>query len=102
MREILRQVSRLTLVGGFAVSTALAQSAPPAQDPAKVTSPAEQTQPSQQQPVQQQDTVSPKNSKEDVDAIGNRNVGKGVNFYSLEKEIALGKGWHSKWSGRRS
>src|SRR5215475_8014259 len=26
------------------------------------------------------------------DEIGNRDVGKGVNFYSLEKEIALGKG----------
>jgi predicted Zn-dependent protease len=43
------------------------------------------------QPVEQQKTVHPKNSKEDVDAIGNRGVGKGVNFYSLEKEIALGK-----------
>ncbi len=31
-------------------------------------------------------------AKKDVDAIGNRDVGKGVNFYSLEKEIALGKG----------
>jgi predicted Zn-dependent protease len=31
-------------------------------------------------------------SKEkDPDQIGNRDVGKGVNFYSLEKEIALGK-----------
>jgi len=38
-----------------------------------------------------QKTVHPKNSKEDVDAIGNRNVGKGINFFSLEKEIALGK-----------
>jgi len=27
----------------------------------------------------------------DPDQIGNRDVGKGVNFYSLEKEIALGK-----------
>ena len=35
---------------------------------------------------------NPKNKKEDVEAIGDRNVGKGVNFYSLEKEIALGKG----------
>jgi predicted Zn-dependent protease len=42
-------------------------------------------------PVQQPQTVHPKNSKDDVDAIGNRNVGKGVNFYSLEHEIALGK-----------
>jgi len=29
--------------------------------------------------------------KKDPDAIGDRDVGKGVNFYSLEKEIALGK-----------
>ena len=34
---------------------------------------------------------NPKNKKEDVEAIGERNVGKGVNFYSLEKEIQLGK-----------
>ena len=31
------------------------------------------------------------NKKKDPDEIGNRDVGKGVNFYSLEKEIALGK-----------
>src|SRR5215469_2781439 len=29
--------------------------------------------------------------KNDPDEIGNRDVGKGINFYSLEKEIALGK-----------
>src|SRR5437879_7366868 len=27
----------------------------------------------------------------DINAIGNRNVGEGVNLYSREKEIALGK-----------
>src|SRR5262245_66420886 len=32
-----------------------------------------------------------KDKKKDVDEIGNRDVGKGVNFYSIEKEIALGK-----------
>ena len=32
-----------------------------------------------------------KNPKDDPDAIGNRKVGEGVNFYSLEREIALGK-----------
>src|SRR5947209_20555153 len=32
-----------------------------------------------------------KNKENDPDEIGNRDVGKGVNFYSLEKEIALGK-----------
>ena len=31
------------------------------------------------------------NKKDDPEEIGNRDVGKGVNFYSLEKEIALGK-----------
>ena len=29
--------------------------------------------------------------EKDPDQIGNRNVGKGINFYSLDKEIALGK-----------
>jgi len=29
--------------------------------------------------------------KKDPDEIGNRDVGKGVNFYSIEKEIALGR-----------
>src|SRR5581483_2547670 len=29
--------------------------------------------------------------KKDPDEIGNRDVGKGVNFYSIDKEIALGK-----------
>jgi len=41
-------------------------------------------------PVAQQDTVHPKNSKEDVDAIGNRKLG-GFNMHSLETDIAIGK-----------
>jgi predicted Zn-dependent protease len=32
-----------------------------------------------------------KDKKRDPDKIGARDVGKGINFYSLEKEIALGK-----------
>ena len=32
-----------------------------------------------------------KDKKLDPDEIGNRDVGKGVNLYSLEKEVALGK-----------
>src|SRR6266545_90581 len=32
-----------------------------------------------------------KDKKKDPEEIGNRDVGKGVNFYSLEKEIGLGK-----------
>ncbi|HLK06132.1 MAG TPA: M48 family metallopeptidase [Candidatus Acidoferrum sp.] len=41
-------------------------------------------------PIQQQDTVHPKNSKQDVDAIGNRKLG-GFNMHSLETDIAIGK-----------
>src|ERR1017187_1182251 len=36
-------------------------------------------------------TKKPTDTKKDPDAIGNRDIGKGVNFYSLEKEIGLGK-----------
>lgn len=62
----------------------------PADTPPVTKQPAAST-PGSDQPVPQQQTVHPKNSKEDVEAIGNRNPGKGVNFYSLEHEIALGK-----------
>jgi len=48
-------------------------------------------QPGSDAPIQQPQTVHPKNANEDVDAIGNRNPGKGLDFYSLEREIALGK-----------
>lgn len=34
-----------------------------------------------------------KDKKKDPDEIGNRDVGKGVNIYSLEKEIAMGKSY---------
>jgi predicted Zn-dependent protease len=33
-----------------------------------------------------------KNDKKDPDQIGERDVGKGLNWYSLEKEIGMGKG----------
>src|SRR2546425_9603188 len=94
MEAIFRHTLKLALVGALAAGSALAapqsqDPPPPAQDPAK-TAPQTQQQ-SGPQPVQQKDTVNPKNSKEDVEAIGNRGVGKGVNFYSLEREIALGK-----------
>ena len=36
-------------------------------------------------------TRDPKNDKEDVEAIGDRDVDGKLNFYSLEKEIRLGK-----------
>jgi len=98
MKAIFRHALKLTLAGALAAGSALAtpqsqDSPPPAQDPAKTPPPAQQQTQQQtgSQPVQQKDTVTPKNSKEDVDAIGNRSVGKGVNLFSLEREISLGK-----------
>src|SRR5258706_1529607 len=92
MKETLGKALRLGLFATLAGETVWAKSPPPAPDPAKSTPPSEQTQAGQQKPVEQKDTVNPKNSKEDVEAIGNRSVGKGINLYSLEREIGLGKG----------
>jgi predicted Zn-dependent protease len=64
---------------------------PPAQQPAPPPGAAPKKEPGSDAPITSPDTVTPKTSKDDVDAIGNRSVGKGVNFYSIEKEIALGK-----------
>src|SRR6266581_1354499 len=94
MKDILRHVLTLALGSALFAAPGLAipQSQDPSQDPKTQQPPQPQTQQqSGPQPVQQKDTVNPKNSKEDVEAIGNRGVGKGVNFYSLEREIALGK-----------
>src|SRR5467141_763374 len=98
MEAILRHTLKLALVGALTAGAALAapqsqDPPPPAQDPAKTPPPAQQQTQQQtgSQPVQQKDTVTPKNSREDVEAIGNRNVGKGMNLYSLEREISLGK-----------
>jgi len=96
MQEILRHTVKLALVSALVAGSAFAapqSQDPPSQDPAKTSPPAQQQtqQPTGSQPVPQKDTVTPKNSKEDVEAIGNRNVGKGVNLFSLEREIALGK-----------
>src|SRR5258708_3818693 len=97
MQAILRHTMKLVLISALAAGSAFPppQSKDPRrQAPAKTPPPAKQQAPQQSvsQPVQQKDTVTPKNSKEDVEAIGNRSVGKGINLYSLEREIALGKG----------
>src|SRR6266700_3868309 len=96
MQEILRHTLKLALLGTFVAGSAFAapqSQDPPSQDPSKTPPPTQQQtqQQSGSQPVQQKDTVTPKNSKEDVEAIGNRSVGKGINLYSLEREISLGK-----------
>jgi len=66
--------------------------APTAQQPSPPASTDKpKKEPGSDAPINSPDNVNPKNSKEDVEAIGNRSVGKGINFYSLEKEIGLGK-----------
>src|ERR1700747_1211910 len=91
MQRILRRMMRPAVLGALTLGTALAQSPPPTPDPPKAEGSSGQLQEREQQPVEQQDTVHATNSKDVVDAIGKRKVGKGPNFYSLEKEIALGK-----------
>jgi beta-barrel assembly-enhancing protease len=96
MEEILRHAVKLALASALVAGSAFAapqSQDPSSQDPSKTSPPAQQQtqQPTGSQPVPQKDTVTPRNSKEDVEAIGNRNVGKGVNLFSLEREIALGK-----------
>ena len=95
MKAILRHT--LSLLGG-ALLAVPAFAAPQSQDPVPTPPPAQQPSQPQQtqqqtgpQPVQQKDTVNPKNAKEDVEAIGNRKVNCHMNFFSLEKEIAIGK-----------
>jgi len=68
----------------------------PAQPQPGQTDPSQQAQqPSTPADQPASDTPAPppgvKNAKDDVNKIGERNVGKGLNFYSLEREIALGK-----------
>jgi beta-barrel assembly-enhancing protease len=95
MKAILRHTLSLAL--GSALLAVPAFAAPQSQDPAPPAQQPSQQQPQQtqqqtgSQPVPQKDTVHPKNSKEDVEAIGNRKVNCHMNFFSLEKEIAIGK-----------
>jgi beta-barrel assembly-enhancing protease len=95
MNAILKHTLSLalgSLIAIPAVALPQSQDPPPQQDPSKAAPAQSKTQQDvTSQPVPQQDTVNPKNSKEDVDAIGNRRVSCHANFFSLEKEMALGK-----------
>ena len=78
--------------GSTTPQAAPGQSAPAQQDQSPAAPDATQQTPSDQNPPDQPDQqVHPKNPKDDVSKIGDRGVGKGINFYSLEREIALGK-----------
>jgi predicted Zn-dependent protease len=81
-------------------STQQSPSTPSQQPPQQTTQPAQQPNAQQQgsvqradQPIIEQPTDAKvkAGSEADVNAIGNRSVGHGLNFYSLEHEIALGK-----------
>ncbi|HKW61917.1 MAG TPA: M48 family metallopeptidase [Candidatus Acidoferrum sp.] len=102
MKAILRYTLNFALGSALLAIPAFAapqSQDPPQQDPAKTQTqqPAQQTPPQQaQQPaeqvVQQKDTVTPHSAKEDVEAIGDRKVSCKMNWFSIEKEMALGKG----------
>jgi predicted Zn-dependent protease len=72
-------------------SVAPAPLPPPPQPSAPPAEAKKKGDPGSDVPIASPDTVKPKNSKQDVDAVGNRSVGKGINFYSIEREIGLGK-----------
>jgi len=82
-------MSRLTARFLASLLAALLVIGPAFAAPQEQQQPQQQPPPPQQQPQDKQD--KPKDSKNDVDQIGNRKVGRGVNFYSLEREIAIGK-----------
>ena len=92
MKRLLNQI----LVGILAISLIVPAglAAPQSQTPATPSSAAPQGQ-AQEQPQDQDQQKTPKGvkpgSNKDVNAIGNRGVGSGINLYSLEREISLGK-----------
>ena len=85
--------SLFALPCAFAMPQAQPQAQQPAQqNPPQPTANAPQT--SQAQPPANDPTAQPgvkPGSEADINAIGNRNIGKGLDFYSLEHEIELGK-----------
>jgi predicted Zn-dependent protease len=71
---------------GSAPATPQDQASAPASAPQDTTPSA----PAASEPQSKNPKVKP-GTKDDVNAIGNRDVGKGMNWYSLEKEIRMGK-----------
>ena len=96
-RSVLGSALALLLVAAPMAAQAQTQSepAPPPATTESTLQPSQEQPPNAQGPApiaqQEQPDVKP-GSKADVEAIGNRDVGGGLNFYSLEREMALGKG----------
>jgi len=76
-------------------SQGTSSSQPSQSQPAQTQTQAQPSQTQNQQAAPSDADQSPKGvkpgSEKDVNSIGNRGVGKGVNFFSLEKEMAIGK-----------
>ena len=95
MRRLWYGVFGIVLMAFLAAPGAPAAQSQSQQQPA-ATDQSQQT-PSQDQPqtTSSDEEQAPKGvkpgSEKDVNSIGNRGVGKGVNLYSLQREIALGK-----------
>ena len=93
----LNRALALTLTGLMVMTgmPVMAQDPPPQQDPPVVTNiPAKAdktTADKATKATKDTEKKSAKKSKDDVDEIGNRDVSKGINWFSLEKEIQLGK-----------
>lgn len=82
------------LTTSIAVPPGMAQSSPQSTPQSSQQPAAQSSQPAATQTISTPTTADPNvkpGSEADVNSIGNRNVGHGINFYSLEKEIALGK-----------
>jgi predicted Zn-dependent protease len=83
----------LAAPAGFAGPPQTQQSQPPqtaTTDSSQQPQTQDQQQPSSSDQAKPAKDVKP-GSEKDVESIGNRGVGHGVNIYSLEKEIAMGK-----------
>jgi beta-barrel assembly-enhancing protease len=87
----------LVVPSGHAAAQTQSQQQPPARSQPQPTTADQGQQPqTDDQATTSNDDATMKGVKpgsdKDVNAIGNRGVGKGVNLYSLQREIALGKG----------
>ncbi|HXP83889.1 MAG TPA: M48 family metallopeptidase [Bryobacteraceae bacterium] len=93
MRHLLGLLGVFLLLGGFAFAGDKTNC-----NTQSSTTPSSVSQPADTPPAADDDSADQPcgktkkvTKKKDPDEIGNRDVGKGVNFYSVEKEIQLGK-----------
>jgi predicted Zn-dependent protease len=85
----MRRLQGLAIIVGFSLTSSLTSFAA---DTKSTDQPSTSTATTTDQPTDTQSKKEKKkDKKKDPDEIGNRDVAKGANFYSLEKEIALGK-----------